>query len=123
MQIKKHMKGIIAGFCAGSVTGLFGTGGGMVLVPLLRFGKAVPEEAVFGSSVAIILPVCIVTLVSTAATQPIPWQAAFPYMAGSLLGGIGAGLLGHKVPTSWLHRLLGVLILWGGIRYLWPIGS
>lgn len=122
MWLKKHIRGMIAGFSAGAVTGLFGTGGGMVLVPLLRFGKAVPEEEVFGSSVAIILPVCVVTLVSTAVSQPIPWQAAFPYMLGSLAGGVGAGLLGHRIPTSWLHRFLGVLILWGGIRYLWPIG-
>jgi len=122
MQIKPKIKLTAAGFFAGTVTGLFGTGGGMVMVPLLRFGKAVPEEAVFGSSVAIILPICIVSLVSSAASRPIPWQAAFPYMLGSLLGGIGAGLLGRRIPTSWLHRLLGALILWGGIRYLWPIG-
>lgn len=119
MQFKKHMKGLIAGFCAGTVTGLFGTGGGMILVPLLRFDKEIPEEKVFGSSVAIILPLCVVSLVSSAFSQPIPWASAFPYMAGSLLGGIGAGIWGNRIPTSWLHRLLGVLILWGGLRYLW----
>ena len=38
---------------------------------------------------------------------------------GSALGGSLAGLWGKKIPTRWLHRGLGVLILWGGIRYLW----
>jgi len=44
---------------------------------------------------------------------------ALPYLIGSLIGGVGAGLWGKRIPVLWLHRILGVLILWGGIRYLW----
>ena len=119
MERKNVWKTVAAGFAAGAVTGMFGTGGGMVLVPLLRLGKAVPEEEIFGSSVAIILPVCIVSIMTTALAGPLPWQDAFPYMLGSLAGGIGAGLLGKRISHAFLHRLLGILILWGGIRYLW----
>ena len=32
---KNLMGGILAGLCAGAVNGLFGAGGGMVLIPLL----------------------------------------------------------------------------------------
>ena len=119
MDGKKLWKTMLAGFAAGGVTGLFGTGGGMVLVPLLRLGNAVAEEEVFGSSVAIILPVCIVSILTTAAAAPLPWAEALPYMLGSILGGIGAGLFGKRISHGFLHRLLGILILWGGIRYLW----
>ena len=35
------------------------------------------------------------------------------------IGGVLAGMFGKKIPTVWLHRGLGILILWGGIRYLW----
>jgi uncharacterized membrane protein YfcA len=47
-----------------------------------------------------------------------PWSTALPYLLGSAIGGVAAGLWGKKIPVKWLHRLLGALILWGGIRYL-----
>ena len=41
-----------------------------------------------------------------------------PYLIGSAFGGVAAGLWGRKIPTLWLHRFLGAMILWGGVRYL-----
>lgn len=116
---KKNLFGcIVAGFCAGSVTGLFGAGGGMVLVPLLGILTQIDENDIFPSSVSIILPICLVSLVSTAMVSQLPWRAALPYLIGSTAGGFAAGLWGKKIPVFWLHRLLGALILWGGFRYL-----
>ena len=108
----------IAGACAGAVNGLFGAGGGMVLVPLLGKLTDLEDDSVFPASVSIILPICIVSLIFTTRLDNIPWNAAWPYLIGSAVGGIPAGLLGKKIPTLWLHRALGVLILWGGIRYI-----
>ena len=45
-------------------------------------------------------------------------EADYTRLIGSGAGGILAGFFGSKIPTHWLHRLLGVLILWGGYRYL-----
>ncbi len=108
---------IVAGALAGSVNGLLGAGGGMVLVPLLTCTKTLREQEVFPASVAIILPVSVVTLLLTA-----DWSLTFgqvlPYLIGSIAGGILAGVLGRRIPTVWLHRFLGIIVLWGGIRYL-----
>lgn len=109
----------VAGAAAGAVTGLLGAGGGMVLVPLLTVLTDMEEQEIFSASLAVILPVCLVSLASAALTRGIPWQAALPYLPGSALGGLLAGLLGRKIPALWLHRVLGGLILWGGVRYLW----
>jgi len=51
-------------------------------------------------------------------TSGISFQASVPYLFGSAAGGFLAGMYGKKIPTKWLHRGLGVLILWGGFRYL-----
>lgn len=118
MKIKKYMTCALAGFGAGAVTGLFGAGGGMVLVPLLCWLTDIENDAIFPSSVSIILPICLVSLASIALVGSIPWQEALPYLIGSAAGGIAAGLWGKHIPTTWLHRILGILILWGGIRYL-----
>lgn len=110
---------VLAGAAAGIVNGMFGAGGGMILVPLLGLLTALEEKDIFTASLSIILPVCIVSLVSTALTYAIPWREALPYLFSSALGGLAAGKWGQKIPTAALHRGLGLLIIWGGIRYLW----
>ena len=42
----------------------------------------------------------------------------FSYLAGSAAGGLIAGLTAKKIPTLYLHKGLGILIIWGGVRYL-----
>lgn len=117
--MKKHSLGIVlAGIGAGAVNGLFGAGGGMVLVPLLGLLTNLEDREVFPASVSIIAPVCIVSLAISWQSGITPWNIVLPYLIASAVGGIAAGFLAKKVPTLWLHRLLGVLILWGGFRYL-----
>ncbi len=115
----KNRKLGLAGLLAGAVNGLFGAGGGMVLVPLLQKSGQLEYTEVFPSSVAIIFPLCILSIFVSSFSEPIPWKAALPYLLGSIPGGILAGLLGKNIPVKWLHRALGLIILWGGVQYLW----
>ena len=108
----------IAGGAAGAVNGLFGAGGGMVLVPALGHQTGLTEEERFPASIAIIAPICIVSLLFSGSWQ-LSLGQVLPYLVGSAIGGVAAGLWGKHIPTVWLHRFLGALILWGGIRYLW----
>lgn len=108
---------LLAGAAAGAVTGLFGAGGGMVLIPLLTLLTDLADQELFASSIAVILPVCLVCLFFSRET--LLWKEALPYLIGSGLGGFLAGIFGRKIPVSWLHKGLGLLILWGGWRYLW----
>ena len=113
---KKIFSGmVLAGACAGAVNGLLGAGGGMLLVPMLSAFTSLREDEIFPSSVAIIAPICVVSLLLT---RDVAWAASSPVLLGSALGGFFAGLWGKKIPTLWLHRGLGVLIVWGGLRYL-----
>lgn len=109
---------IASGVAAGAVNGLLGAGGGMLLVPLLTKATDLRDEQVFPASVTIILPICIVSLALTATQEGLPFSAAWPYLLGSIPGGLLAAKLESRIPVKWLHRILGILILWGGIRYL-----
>ena len=111
-------KTAVAGAAAGIVNGLFGAGGGMILIPLLILLSDLDEDEIFPSSISIMLPMCFISLGISSMHQALPWKTALPYLIGSGLGGILAGLLGKRIPTTWLHHLLGALIIWGGIRYL-----
>ncbi len=114
----KKLLSALAGAAAGAINGLLGAGGGMILVPLLQKTGNFEENQVFPTSVAIILPLCLVSLALTALNTPLPWRQALPYLLGAVPGGLLAGLFGNKIPVKWLHRALGLLILWGGMRYL-----
>lgn len=116
--MKKKYGYLIAGGAAGAINGLFGAGGGMVLVPLLTAFTDLDEDAVFPASVSTILPICLVSLTVTAFQTELPFQAAWPYLLGSIGGGLLAGWTGDRIPVKWLHRALGAMILWGGVRYL-----
>jgi len=115
---KKPIGMILSGLGAGTVNGLFGAGGGMILVPLLTRLTDLEEEEVFPSSISIILPICLVSLGVSALHGPLPFAQTAPSLVGSAIGGILAGFFGKRIPTLWLHRILGVFILWGGVRYL-----
>lgn len=116
--MKKHFGYILAGLAAGTVNGLLGAGGGMLLVPLLTLAGDLKERDVFPTSVAVILPICLVSLSISPGLNSLPWTEAWPYLIAAIPGGILAGLFEKKIPVKWLHRVLGILILYGGVRYL-----
>jgi uncharacterized membrane protein YfcA len=114
---KEFWKLAISGGIAGCINGLFGAGGGMLLVPLLTTTD-LDEREIFPASISIILPLTIVTILVSQSQTPLPWSTSLPYLVGSAIGGVLAGMYWKKIPVTWLHRILGGLILYGAWRYL-----
>ena len=118
MGEKKKWGSWLCGAAAGVVNGMFGAGGGMVLIPLLRRLTDLEEKEVFACSVGIILPLSAVTLGMFFLYGGKINTQGLPHVIVGALGGIGAGLLLKKVKSVWLHRLLGAFILYGGVRLM-----
>lgn len=91
----------------------------MVLVPLLIGFAGLEDKKAFSSAIAIILPMCLVTIAVYRTQQIFPLKEAIPYLIGGLLGGFAGGILFKHVTAKFLHRIFGLIILWGGIRLLW----
>ena len=106
----------VAGGCAGLINGFFGGGGGMVLVPLLT--KRLSQEKAFATSIAIILPLCILSVGIYTHRGHMDFQLAAPYLLGGLLGGLIGGKIFRKMSMLWLRRLFALLILYGAWRAL-----
>ena len=105
-----------AGAATGLVNGFFGAGGGMLLVPLLTGLCRLDDKIAFASSISVILPISIVTLITYAMQGSVEFPASLPYLIGGAVGGILGGLFFRRISAVMLHRLLGLFILWGGIR-------
>ncbi len=109
-------KYLIAGALAGAANGLFGAGGGLFLVPLLIGWAGMEEKKAFATSVAIILPLSVASFVMFCVGGGRVFQEALPYLVGGIIGGLLSARLFKNIPTVWLHRLFGLLILYGGIK-------
>ena len=116
MQAKA--KYAVSGALAGAVNGLFGGGGGMVLVPLLQRWCGLEERRAFATCVAVILPFCVVSAAVYLLRMPFNLTQALPYLLGGLAGGFVGGRLFPRVPAPWLRYLFAAFLVYGGVRYL-----
>ena len=108
----------VAGGLAGVANGFFGGGRGMVLVPLLTGRCGLDQRRAFATSVAIILPLCVLSSVVYFFRGGLDLSAALPYLLGGLAGGWIGGRVFRRLNMDWLRRAFALLILYGGVRSL-----
>ncbi len=116
--MRTNVKYAVSGAAAGAVNGLFGGGGGMVLVPLLNGWCRVGGKKAFATCVAAILPLCAVSAAVYLLRQEFDWAAALPYLIGGTAGGLVGGKLFRCVSADWLRALFAAFLIYGGVRYI-----
>lgn len=116
--MKRKSRYAVSGVLAGVVNGLFGGGGGMVLVPLLRRWCGLEGRKAFATCVAVILPLCVVSAAVYVLRRGVDAALAAPYLLGGLAGGFLGGRLFPKVSAGWLRYLFAAFLVYGGVRYL-----
>ncbi|MEG2377715.1 MAG: TSUP family transporter [Clostridia bacterium] len=118
MTFSKEFKYIATGILAGLANGFFGAGGGMLLVPLFTRWSGMDERRALATSVAVILPLCIVSAIIYLMRRDFSFLSALPFLLGGLIGGLIGGRIFKHVPTLILRRSLAIFILYGGVRSL-----
>ena len=90
------------GAAAGAVNGIFGTGGGTVMVLMLSyFCRDVKERALFANVCAAILPISVASALTYSGYSPPDLHTAMWVGGAALAGGtVGAFLLGRLKPTA-----------------------
>jgi hypothetical protein len=106
----------MAGGLAGVANGLFGGGGGSVLVPLLTRYCGLDQRRAFATSVAVILPLCALSVGIYLFRGGLDVMAALPYLIGGTAGGWAGGKWFKGVKILWLKRAFGLLLIYGGVR-------
>lgn len=93
---------IVMGICIGTISGMIGIGGGVIVIPLLIFFFGFSQERATGTSLAMLLPpIGILAVMTYAKNGNISWPTAGILAAGFALGAyFGAAIVNH----GWISR-------------------
>ncbi|MET8846852.1 sulfite exporter TauE/SafE family protein [Amycolatopsis sp. NPDC004625] len=103
---------LAAGALVGVLTGLFGVGGGFVIVPALTMllGLTAPEAV--ATSLVVIVLTALGGLVAHAATMPeLPYGVAVVFAGVAFLASLLAGKVGNRLPEAIVRRTFASLVL------------
>ncbi len=106
------------GLAAGFVGGLFGVGGGVVVVPGLVLWLGLAQHRAHATSVAAIVASASAALVPFALDGEVDWPAALALFAGAGVGAYGGARLIARIPEVWLARAFVALMAVAAVR-LW----
>ena len=114
----KNFKRVWAGGLTGAVNGLFGGGGGMVAVPILKNMLGYDEKRAHATAILVIAPVCLVSAITYIVNGYFVPSIVIPAAIGSTAGGmIGAYLL-DKLPTGIVNAVFIAVMIAAGVRML-----
>ena len=109
---------LLIGLAAGVVSGLFGVGGGTVIVPGLVLALGFAQSRAAATSTAVIVIAAISGLVPFASADQVQWDTAGWLLGGSIVGAvIGARQLDRISDRSLRYGFSGVLVI-AAIRLL-----
>jgi uncharacterized protein len=111
-----HSVGIFAVACVcGVAAGMFGVGGGVLLVPLLGLLFAFSQHRAQGTSlVALIPPTGVLALLAYSKEGFVSWKTGLLLIPGVFLGGIAGGKLAKRIEPRRMRRVFaGILVLLG----------
>lgn len=101
---------VLIGLVAGLLSGLFGVGGGTVIVPLLVLLLRFDQRRAAGTSLAAIVPTASVGVISYALSGSVAWIAALILAAGAVVGA--------QIGSRMLPRISQTALRWGFVVFL-----
>jgi uncharacterized protein len=106
---------VATGAFAGLLAGLFGIGGGMIMVPILAFllpARGVPTSVVMQVSIATSMAVIAATSVSSTLSHHrhggVRWDVFRHFAPGLVIGALLGAYTAHLLPGLVLRRIVGV---------------
>ena len=108
------------GVLAGILSGFFGIGGGLVIVPaLMMFWRMQPQMAVGTSLGALLLPVGILGAWRYYGADLIDVRASAWIAAGLLFGALLGATIALELPPRYVQRAFAVFLIFAAARLWW----
>jgi uncharacterized membrane protein YfcA len=117
-KIYKFLFTLAMGLAAGFLCGMLGAGGGILIVYALS--RLLGEESrsggtVFANSLAVLLPLALVTSVSYIKGGLIDFAGLMPLVPSSVIGGILGGFLLGKISGRVLKLIFALVVIISGL--------
>jgi len=101
----------LAASVCGVASGLFGIGGGVLLIPLLGLLFAFDQHRAQGTSlVALVPPTGLLAFLAYAKAGYVSWHTGLLLIPGIFLGGIAGGALAKCVSPNHLRRVFAAVV-------------
>jgi len=111
--------GLLIGALVGTLAGIFGIGGGVLIVPMLViFLKFTPSKAIGTSLAAMLLPVGILAVMRYARSGDVDFKIATAMAVGIFAMAYVGAHIGLSVGGTWVSRGFGLLLLLVGLKFL-----
>jgi hypothetical protein len=114
---------LFVGLGAGFLSGIFGVGGGILIVPGLVFFAKMDQRRAHGTSLAAVLPISIASLVTYWSHDHVDWHVAL-WLA---IGAIGGAILGTKLLKTARHDVLSygfaTVLIVSAVRLYWTTSA
>ncbi|GAB1401145.1 hypothetical protein MASR1M68_00560 [Elusimicrobiota bacterium] len=101
---------ILIGLLAGSLSGLVGIGGGIVMVPLMVLFFAMPQHMAQGTSLAV-LPASIITIWVYHKSGNVNIPVALFICCGFMIGGYFGAKFATVIPANILKKIFSIAMI------------
>jgi len=110
---------LLIGLFAGFISGTFGVGGGIIIIPALVFLLGLSQHQAQGTSLAMMLaPIGIFAVINYFKAGYINIKFAIVLMIAFIAGAYLGSLSAINISSLWLKRMFGVLIIAVGLRMI-----
>lgn len=118
---KQMVKKIIIGFLAGLISGMFASGGGLILVPAFSYLLHLSEKQARATSVLCILPMVLTSGFFYFRSDFVDWRVGVLCAIGGMIGGaVGAKLL-KKTKDQYLKLAFAIFLGYVSFKILFRI--
>jgi hypothetical protein len=108
---------LVIGLCAGLLAGVFGIGGGVVIVPALMFAMGMTPRRAVGTSIgSLLLPVGILAAIQYWREDNIDVRAALLIALGVTAGAYVSARLSQGIAPALLQKGFAILLLAMAVR-------
>ena len=114
--MNKKTKLVISGAFAGLCNGLFGSGGGTLVVPCLEKFAELEEQKAHATAILVILPLSVISLITYSTNVKTDFSSVASVITGGVLGSIAGAMFLKKLSGTLLRRLFGAFILIAAFR-------
>jgi uncharacterized protein len=102
---------VIIGLAAGLLGGLFGVGGGLIIVPGLASVAGMDRRLAHGTSLAATLPIAVASLITYVSHGNVDWTVALFLAIGAIVGAIVGTTLLQIIPKNVLVVIFVITVL------------